>query len=95
MIFNNCVVKINVKKNDIDFNSPLNLNNIEEISGSGFFISNKLIVTCYHVIKYAINIEVLYKTTNIYNANIKHIFPDDDVAIIELTKEINDIILLC
>lgn len=92
--FDICVVKINVKLNNLDLNSPLNLNNIETVSGSGFFISKNLIITCYHVVKYAINIEVIYKLDDIYQARIKYIFPDDDIAIIELEKNINNILLL-
>ena len=56
--FANYIVKINVKQNNIDFNSPLNLNNIESVSGTGFFIDKNLIITCYHVIKYSLNIEI-------------------------------------
>ena len=64
MDWENIVVKLNVKVNEINFNSPLNTRNIISSSGTGFFITKKLILTCYHVVKYALNIEVLYKQIN-------------------------------
>jgi len=85
--FANYIVKINVKQNNIDFNSPLNLNNIETVSGTGFFIDKNLIITCYHVIKYSLNIEIVYKTINTYLAKVKYIFPDDDIAVLEIDNE--------
>uniref|UniRef100_A0A6C0H8L5 Protease Do-like PDZ domain-containing protein n=1 Tax=viral metagenome TaxID=1070528 RepID=A0A6C0H8L5_9ZZZZ len=85
--FSNFIVKINVKKNNINFNSPLNLNNIETISGTGFFIYKNLIMTCYHVIKYSVYIEIVFQTINTYIAKIKYIFPDDDIAILEINNE--------
>lgn len=94
MDFENSVVKINVKYRIHDFNHPLNLHNINNSSGTGMFISNNLILTCYHVIKSAVNIEIVYKQINNINATIKHIFPDDDLAIIELEKNVDDAIIL-
>jgi S1-C subfamily serine protease len=82
------VVKIKVKTNNIDYNHPLNIYDTSTSTGTGFFITNKLILTCYHVISNGINIEVIYKQTNIYNAKVKYIYPDDDFAIIELDKPI-------
>ena len=90
MEWENIVVKLEVKSKDIDFNSPLNTFKTENSSGTGFFITKKLILTCYHVVKYAINITAYYKQNDTFNAKLKHIFPDDDLAIIELEKEIND-----
>jgi len=90
MDWENIVVKLNVKVNEINFNSPLNTRNIISSSGTGFFITKKLILTCYHVVKYALNIEVLYKQINQYNAVIKYIYPDDDLAIISLESCIDD-----
>ena len=89
MEWNNYVVKLNVKSKEYDFNHPLNTFNTMASSGTGFFISNRLILTCYHVVKYAINIEVVYKQSTNVNATIKHIFPDDDLAIIILEKPID------
>jgi S1-C subfamily serine protease len=81
------VVKVIVKSKVIDFNNPLNTFKTESSSGTGFFIKNNLILTCYHVVKYAVNIEVLYQQTNNIEAKIKHIFPNDDLAIIELETD--------
>lgn len=94
MNWENIVVKLNVKTNDIDFNSPLNIYSIYGSSGTGFFITSKFILTCYHVVKYAMNIEVTYKQTNSLSCKIKYIFPDDDLAILELDECVDDVILL-
>lgn len=84
MNFEDSVVKLNVKSRIIDYNHPNNIFNIESFTGTGFFITNKLILTCYHVVENAINIEILYKQTINIIGKIKHIFPDDDLAIVEL-----------
>jgi S1-C subfamily serine protease len=94
MEWKNIVVKIIVKSKVFDFNNPLNSFKTESSSGTGFFIKKNLILTCYHVVKYAVNIEVLYQHTNNIEAKIKHIFPDDDLAIIELDKEIDSSVVL-
>lgn len=94
MNWENIVVKLNVKTNNIDFNNPLNLYSIYNSSGTGFFITKNLILTCYHVVKYAKNIEIVYKQTNFFEGKIKYIFPNDDLALIELNQCINDIIIL-
>ena len=94
MNWENIVVKLNIKTNDIDFNSPLNIYSIYGSSGTGFFITSKFILTCYHVVKYAMNIEVTYKQTNSLSCKIKYIFPDDDLAILELDECVDDAILL-
>lgn len=90
MNWENYVVKLNVKSKVIDFNHPLNIYETRNTSGTGFFISNNQILTCYHVVSGAVNIEVLYKQTNSYQGIIKHIFPDDDLAIIQLENPITD-----
>jgi S1-C subfamily serine protease len=84
------VVKIIVKSKDIDLNHPLNTFNTGESSGTGFFIEKNIILTNYHVIKYAFNIEVIYKQNNIIQAKVQHIFPDDDLALIILEKTVDD-----
>jgi S1-C subfamily serine protease len=84
MNFDNSIVKIEVIINNLDLNNPLNNYNIENVSGSGFFISNNLIITCYHVVKYAVKINIIYKTSIKKNVNLKYIFPDDDIAVLEL-----------
>lgn len=90
MEWENCIVKFNVKAKKIDFDHPLNISNIESYSGTGFFIKNNLILTCYHVVQYAVNIEVIYKQTQNIEGKILHIFSDDDLAIVELIKEVPD-----
>jgi hypothetical protein len=82
--FNNIVVKINVKSRKNEFNKELNNFNIESSSGTGFFITKNLILTCYHVIKDAIKINILYKQTNDFTCSVKYILYDDDLAVIEV-----------
>jgi len=82
------IVKITVQQIEIDLNHPLNLFSKSESSGTGFFIDDGLILTCYHVVNNALDIIVdVYKNeldkTKI-KASIKYIFPDDDLAVIEL-----------
>lgn len=90
MDWDNYVVKLNVKSKVIDFNHPLNIYETQNSSGTGFFISKNKILTCFHVISGAININVLFKQTNTFQGKIKYIFPDDDLAIVELDTEIQD-----
>jgi len=87
MIFDNIVVKIVVIKNNIDLNNPLNDNSRNEVSGTGFFIFKHLIITCYHVVEYEVNIKVIYKNNIKKKAIVKYIFPDDDIAILEIIDE--------
>jgi len=90
MNWENSVVKLNVKARIIDYKHPLNIYNTKSFTGTGFFISNQLILTCYHVVENAINIDVLYKQTINIIGKIKNIFSDDDLAIIELEKPVED-----
>ena len=85
------VVKIMVKSKEIDYAHPLNTFKTIGSSGTGFFISKNLILTCYHVVKNAIVIDILYKNTNNINGSIKYIFPDDDLALISIDKTFEDI----
>lgn len=100
MNFDNSIVKILVTQNDIDLNNPLNINNNTlEVSGTGFFIFKKLIMTCYHVVKNQISIKIIYQNNLKKKAKLKYIFPDDDIAILEINlnnsePEYNDIELL-
>ena len=87
MNFDNIVVKIVVIKNNIDLNNPLNDNSRNEVSGTGFFIFKNLIITCYHVVEYEVNIKVIYKNNLKKKAIVKYIFPDDDIAILEIIDE--------
>jgi S1-C subfamily serine protease len=88
------VVKINVKSRQIYYSNPLNTYNIFETTGTGFFITKNLILTCYHVIENSIIVDILYKNTDEIKANIKHIFPDDDLALLEIKEVLEDVVPL-
>jgi len=90
MEWDNYVVKLNVKSKVIDFNHPLNIYETQNTSGTGFFIANNQILTCFHVVSGAVNIEIIYKQTNSLTGKIKHIFPDDDLAIVELNNPVQE-----
>lgn len=97
--FKKAIVKIEIKKAEIDLNHPLNKHTNSEASGSGFFISKTLILTCYHVIENSLDIIVsIYKNSVDKiktKARVKNIYPDDDLAIIELIDSQNlDVIVL-
>jgi hypothetical protein len=96
MKWNLSIVKIKTRAYEVNFNHPLNMFGTEEYSGSGFFFSNnkRLILTCYHVVKYASNIEVMYNYINNCKAYVKYIFPDDDLAILEIDTDYNDTVPL-
>jgi hypothetical protein len=88
------VIQLIVKSTKIDYSHPLNIHGTITKMGTGFFITNNIILTCYHVVKYAVNIEILYEQTNNITGTILHIFPHDDIAIIRLDKDIDDAIIL-
>ena len=82
--WDNIVVKILSTIQNNDFNHPLNNFDTYNISGTGFFINKYQILTCYHVVEGAVSINILYNEMNEILCNIKYIFPDDDLAIIEI-----------
>jgi S1-C subfamily serine protease len=92
------IVKITVQQLEMDLNHPLNLFSKNESTGTGFYIDSKLILTCYHVVNNALDIIVdVYKNELDkikIKAKIKYIFPDDDLAIIELSESNNNYIKL-
>jgi len=93
MNFESSVVKIKTICMIVDYNHPLNLFNTAEYSGSGFFFhKKKYILTCYHVVKGAFDIKIDYKQKYNINAKVKYIYPHDDMAILEITDNIDDII---
>jgi len=94
MNFENYIVHITTHKKEDDLNHPLNNFSNYESSGTGFYIDKGLILTCFHVVKNSLKILVETYNLNgeIFNnkANIKYIFPQDDLAVIEVEdKNIN------
>jgi S1-C subfamily serine protease len=91
MNFENYIVRISVHKKEEDLNHPLNNFSSSKSLGTGFYIGCGIILTCYHVVQNSLKINV--KTFNLNNeifnnkANIKYIFPDDDLAVIEVENK--------
>ena len=78
------IVKIIVEKSEYNLNNPQNNNMITSSSGSGFFIKDYFILTCYHVIKDHVKISVTHKNTNKKKLSVivHSIYPDDDLAVL-------------
>lgn len=94
MNLENHIVHIITQKKDNDLNHPLNNFSSSKSSGTGFYIECGIILTCYHVVQNSLSIFV--KTYNkqgeIFEnkAKLKYLFPDDDLAVIEVeNKDIN------
>ncbi len=88
MNWDKIVVKLIVINKQTEFKQPLNNFSTVESTGTGFFIDKKLILTCYHVVSNATNIDIIFKQTNNIHGRVKHIFPDDDLAVVEIDSEI-------
>jgi len=83
--YENYIVHISTRQKKIDIQHPLNLFGSEKATGTGFFIDQGIILTCYHVVQNSLDIIVTIKKNNKkIKANVKYIFPDDDLAVIEL-----------
>jgi len=81
------IVRITVQKKEYDLKHPLNLFGNHKSMGTGVYIDKGIILTCYHVINNSLEIIVsVYKNKELkeVKAYIKYIFPDDDLAVIEL-----------
>lgn len=94
MNLENHIVHIITQKKENDLNHPLNNFTSSKSSGTGFYIECGIILTCYHVVQNSLNISVktYNKNGEIFEnkAKIKYLFPDDDLAIIEVdNKDIN------
>lgn len=89
--YENYVVHITVQQKDIDLNHPLNSFGNSKSSGTGFYIDKGLILTCYHVVQNSLEITVFAKNKSNdiikIKATVKYIFPDDDLAVIELDNQ--------
>jgi hypothetical protein len=91
MNFENYIVHITTHEKEDDLNHPLNEFGSSKSSGTGFYIDRGIILTCYHVIQNSL--KILVKTYNKSNelfdnkATVKYIFPDDDLAVIEVENK--------
>ena len=86
---NLCVIKINSGDKIISNLYPYKNGNEYSSSGTGFLIDNQgYAITCYHVIKNSvpngITVNLSKFGEKIFNAEIKSVFPEDDIAIIKI-----------
>jgi len=91
--YDNYIVHITVQKKEFDLKHPLNSFGNFKSTGTGVYIDKGIILTCYHVVNDSLEIIVTTKKNKDQKeikANIKYIFPDDDLAVIELEdKEVD------
>ena len=85
----NLIVKINVEKSECNLNNPKNISNIQNSTGTGFFIKKNYILTCYHVIKDSIKISISHHTTHKkkIHVSVHSIYPDDDLAVLFINND--------
>ena len=83
------IVKIIVEKSEYNLNNPQDFNEIKSSSGTGFFIKNNYILTCYHVIKNSLKISITHHKTRKQkiNVDVHSIYPDDDLAVLFLDSK--------
>jgi len=89
IIIEKSVVQIYSQKIVIDLNHPLNIFKTSQSTGTGFFIADKEILTCYHVVNNSLDIKINLGK-NECKAKIKYIFPDDDLAILTFENSFNE-----
>lgn len=88
-IIEKSVVQIYSQKIDIDLNHPLNIFKTTQSTGTGFFIAQNEILTCYHVVNNSLDIKIILGK-NECKAKIKYIFPDDDLAILSFENSFSE-----
>jgi S1-C subfamily serine protease len=85
--YENYVVNIKVSEYVINLEYP-EIDEYISSSGTGFYIEHGIILTCYHVVQNTAKINVLTKNKSgdyfLNLAKLKYVFPDDDLAVIEL-----------
>lgn len=85
------IVHITVHQKENNLNHPMNDFGSSKSSGTGFYIEPGVILTCHHVVENSLSITVkTYDQNNeIFDnkAHIKYMFPDDDLAIIEVENK--------
>ncbi len=84
-LFEKTIVRIKVESIDINWSIPYQLGEIGAGQGSGFFISDRHIVTCSHVVDSAKNvyIEIPSLGSNKIDVKVLYICPRFDVALLE------------
>lgn len=86
------IVKIIVKKSKFNLKNPDNESQIIETSGTGFFIKNNYILTCYHVISNSVKITIrTQKSKKEHDVIVNTIYPDDDLAILYVKDNLIDL----
>jgi len=83
---NASVVRINAESIELNWQIPYLLNNPEKGQGTGFFIDNKHILTCSHVVNNSKNIyiEIPGITNSKYQAEVVYICPNFDIALLHI-----------
>jgi len=84
--FYNNIVRILCDSVHVDWAFPYNKSNVQSSIGSGFFISDRYILTCSHVVEDAtfIHIEIPTFGKKKYPCKVKGICPYFDIALIEV-----------
>jgi S1-C subfamily serine protease len=82
------VVKINVTRQEYDYNQPWQKSKQSKSSGSGCIIDSNRILTCAHVVEFGTFIEVKKnKDARRYTASVEYLAPEYDLAILKVDDE--------